>query len=118
MRKVLIGCVLISLSTTLTAATRESHAKRIAEAASVLRELRAAPDKGISDELFEKASCVAVIPSVKKAAFIVKAVNAHDALVEALKPFAYCRLSNCGVCANCAARAALALVADEEKQNA
>src|SRR5262245_37823207 len=71
LRSALVACVLMAVSTTLTAATREPHAKRIAEAAAVLRELRAAPDKGIPNDLFEKASCVGVIPSVKKAAFIV-----------------------------------------------
>ena len=32
--------------------------------------LRAAPDKGIPEDLWNKADCVAVIPSVKKAAFV------------------------------------------------
>ena len=41
------------------------------EAATVLREIHAAPDKGIPTELWEKASCVAVFPSLKKAAFFV-----------------------------------------------
>jgi len=36
----------------------------------VLSELRAAPDKGIPEDLWNKADCVAVIPSVKKAAFV------------------------------------------------
>jgi lipid-binding SYLF domain-containing protein len=49
----------------------ETHSKRIADAAAVLRELRAAPDKGIPVDLWNKASCVAVIPSVKKGAFII-----------------------------------------------
>jgi SH3 domain-containing YSC84-like protein 1 len=43
---------------------------RIQEAAAVLRELRSAPDRGIADDLWTKAECVAVIPGVKKAAFI------------------------------------------------
>jgi len=44
---------------------------RLRNATSVLNELRATPDKGIPEELWNKAECVAVIPSVKKAAFIV-----------------------------------------------
>jgi lipid-binding SYLF domain-containing protein len=44
---------------------------RLRNATSVLNELRATPDKGIPEELWAKADCVAVIPSVKKAAFIV-----------------------------------------------
>jgi len=45
------------------------EASRLNAAASALRELRAAPDKGIPDDLFKKA-CVAVIPGLKKGAFI------------------------------------------------
>src|SRR5262249_23032450 len=39
--------------------------------AAVLRELHSAPDKDIPVDLWRKAECVGVIPSVKKAAFIV-----------------------------------------------
>lgn len=49
----------------------EGDSKRLAEAATVLRDIHAAPDKDIPQELWEKAQCVAVIPSVKKAAFII-----------------------------------------------
>ena len=52
-------------------ASADGDAKRLAEAATVLKEIHAAPDKDIPQELWEKAHCVAVIPSVKKAAFIV-----------------------------------------------
>ena len=52
-------------------ASAEGDAKRLAEAGTVLREIHAAPDKDIPRELWEKAHCVGVIPSVKKAAFIV-----------------------------------------------
>src|ERR1700730_940378 len=44
---------------------------RIKEAATVLKEIHAVPDKDIPQELWDKASCVIVIPSLKKAAFIV-----------------------------------------------
>src|SRR5437870_13359241 len=43
---------------------------RLKNASTVLSELRAAPDKGIPEDLWNKADCVAVIPSVKKAAFV------------------------------------------------
>jgi lipid-binding SYLF domain-containing protein len=52
-------------------ADADSNAKRLAEAATVLKEIHAAPDKDVPQELWEKAHCVGVIPSVKKAAFIV-----------------------------------------------
>jgi lipid-binding SYLF domain-containing protein len=46
-----------------------SQAKRLDEAASVVRELRAIPDKGIPEETWNRAECIAVIPGLKKAAF-------------------------------------------------
>jgi SH3 domain-containing YSC84-like protein 1 len=44
---------------------------RLRNAAMVLEELRATPDKDVPSDLWAKAECVAVIPSVKKAAFMV-----------------------------------------------
>jgi lipid-binding SYLF domain-containing protein len=43
----------------------------VEEAAQVLNEIHAVPDKDIPQDLWEKASCVVVVPSLKKAAFIV-----------------------------------------------
>lgn len=43
---------------------------RLRAAAEVVRELRASPDGGIPDDLWNRAECVVVIPSMKKAAFI------------------------------------------------
>jgi len=45
--------------------------KRIEEAATVLGEIQAAPDKHIPQELWDRAKCVIVVPSVKKAAFVI-----------------------------------------------
>jgi lipid-binding SYLF domain-containing protein len=44
---------------------------RINDAASVLREIHSGPDKDIPQELWDKAQCVIVVPSLKKAAFII-----------------------------------------------
>src|SRR5215475_8664730 len=67
-----IGAVaLASAVATSAMASVEGDGKRLAEAATVLKEVHAAPDKDIPTELWEKAHCVAVIPSAKKAAFIV-----------------------------------------------
>jgi SH3 domain-containing YSC84-like protein 1 len=65
---VLLGAV---ASTPLSAALGESETKRIQEAATVLKELHAAPDQDVPLDLWQKASCVMVIPGLKKAAFIV-----------------------------------------------
>ncbi|MBS1818400.1 MAG: lipid-binding SYLF domain-containing protein [Acidobacteria bacterium] len=55
----------------LSAALSTAEARRIEDAAAVLRELHAAPDQDVPLDLWAKASCVLVIPSLKKAAFIV-----------------------------------------------
>ena len=53
------------------AAISTSETNRLREASAVLSELRSTPDKGIPDEIWNKANCVMVFPSVKKAAFII-----------------------------------------------
>jgi lipid-binding SYLF domain-containing protein len=49
----------------------ESAATRLKTSATVLTEIMSAPDKGIPDELLEKAQCIVIVPGIKKAAFIV-----------------------------------------------
>src|SRR6202163_644901 len=44
--------------------------KRIQDAAAVLREIHAIPEKDIPQDLWDKAQCVIVVPSLKKAAFV------------------------------------------------
>lgn len=64
-------CVLALAGSSAFAALSASEQKRLDEAAAVVRDLRAMPDKGIPEQLWNKAECVAVIPSMKKAAFVV-----------------------------------------------
>lgn len=47
--------------------------KRLDAAADVLTEIMSAPDKGIPQDLLEKAECIVVVPGLKKGAFIVGA---------------------------------------------
>jgi len=49
----------------------ESAKERLETAASVMREIMAAPDKGIPQDLLEKAQCVVIVPGLKKGAFII-----------------------------------------------
>ena len=72
MRKALwvMGAIAIS-SAAVQAAVTKSQASRLREASIVLHEIHQAPDKDAPSELWEKAECIAVFPSVKKAAFIV-----------------------------------------------
>ena len=66
-----VGAAVLAAAVVASAEVTKSQRDRLTEAAIVLDEIRAAGDKDISEDLWEKASCVAVIPSVKKAAFIV-----------------------------------------------
>jgi len=65
--------VLVTLASpaALTAAMKNAETERIAAAATVLDEIRTTPDRDIPKDLWDHAACVAVIPSLKKAAFIV-----------------------------------------------
>jgi SH3 domain-containing YSC84-like protein 1 len=54
--------------TTLLAAEQE-QAKRLNDAAVVFSEVMAAPDKGIPQDLVQKAHCIVIVPDLKTAAF-------------------------------------------------
>jgi lipid-binding SYLF domain-containing protein len=72
MRKTLcVGVTLLASAAVMSAAVSKGELNRIHEAATVLHEIHKAPDKDVPADLWAKANCVAVIPSVKKAAFIV-----------------------------------------------
>src|SRR5579859_7183187 len=45
--------------------------KRLRDSAAVVNEMMGMPDKGIPQSTLDKAQCIVVIPSLKKAAFIV-----------------------------------------------
>jgi len=71
MRRLMAALLLGALATApISAALSTSETKRIEDAATVLRELHTAPDQDVPLDLWEKASCVMVVPSLKKAAFI------------------------------------------------
>lgn len=63
-------CGLCLVASSASAALSRDDGKRLNESATVVTELRDAP-AGIPDELWTKAECVVVVPSLKKAAFIV-----------------------------------------------
>jgi SH3 domain-containing YSC84-like protein 1 len=72
--RMIIGVVAVAALTAGSASARPISSKtteRIGEAATVLKEIHAVPDKDIPQALWDKAACVVVIPSLKKAAFIV-----------------------------------------------
>jgi lipid-binding SYLF domain-containing protein len=62
---------LLMFSDAAFATLSKDEVTRLEEAATVIGELRDAPDNGIPLDLWKKAECVVVIPSMKKAAFVV-----------------------------------------------
>ena len=59
----------LALSTSLMAIDKEP-ANRLREAASVFSEVMATPDKGIPQDLLDKAHCIVIVPGLKTGAFI------------------------------------------------
>lgn len=53
------------------AADQPKAAERLNDAAAVFSEVMSTPDKGIPQDLLAKAECVIIVPSMKKAAFVV-----------------------------------------------
>jgi lipid-binding SYLF domain-containing protein len=66
-----ILAITASMILTATAILADTVQKNLSEAASVFSEVMATPDKGIPQDLLEKAQCVMILPGLKKAAFVV-----------------------------------------------
>jgi SH3 domain-containing YSC84-like protein 1 len=60
--------VVCLMAATAFATLSKDEVKRLNESIGILRDLRATPEKGIPEDLWNKAQCVVVIPSLKKAA--------------------------------------------------
>jgi SH3 domain-containing YSC84-like protein 1 len=76
MKKLMLSIVLLSLTSLSWAGqSREDTTDRLDDAGSVLREIMAAPDKGIPEEVLEHARCIAVVPHMIKGGFIFGAKN-------------------------------------------
>ncbi len=71
MRVVIGWLAVVAVAGTAAAADLSTaETKRIQEAAQVLTEIHSVPDKDIPQDLWDKAACVIVVPSLKKAAFV------------------------------------------------
>ncbi len=66
MRRIILTT--LALAPLLTAASEP--VKRLDEAAAVFSEVMAAPDRGIPQDLLEKAHCIVIVPDLKTAAFV------------------------------------------------
>jgi lipid-binding SYLF domain-containing protein len=77
MKKLILVLAVLALSAVAPAADEAKDeskaADRIKAAGTVLDEIQAAPDQGIPEEVLGSAECVAVVPSMLKAGFIVGA---------------------------------------------
>jgi lipid-binding SYLF domain-containing protein len=68
MRKLLmVGCIVSAAM----AGQEENTDRRLQDAAAVVDEMMGMPDKGVPHDLLHKAQCIAIIPGLKKAAFVV-----------------------------------------------
>src|SRR5207248_737687 len=71
MKRLALACAVCLVASSAFATLTRDEVKRLHDAATILTELRNTPDKGIPEELWNKAQCVIVIPGLKKAAFVV-----------------------------------------------
>jgi SH3 domain-containing YSC84-like protein 1 len=60
---------------------REDSTERLQNSAEVLKEIAAAPDKGIPEEVLERAKCMVVVPHLVKGGFIFGAKHGRGVAV-------------------------------------
>ena len=71
MKLIIATTVATTLALVPLLAADTEPAKRLNESATMLSEIMATPDKGIPEELLEKAHCIVLVPDLKTAAFVV-----------------------------------------------
>jgi lipid-binding SYLF domain-containing protein len=71
--RLLVFGAILALPVCFAASKRASNRAedRLNESAAVLKEVMDAPDKGVPQELLDKAKCIVIVPGVKKGAFII-----------------------------------------------
>src|SRR5437870_7706228 len=84
MKKFALAVSMMSAGVLLQAA--DTPAERLSDSAKVFNEIMATPDKGIPQDLLEKAHCVVIVPGLKQAGFVVGGKFG--------KGFAVCRRDN------------------------
>jgi lipid-binding SYLF domain-containing protein len=73
MQKAFIGLLACAGCLWAASSNREEAEKRLNAASATLSEIMGAPDKGIPQDLLDRANCAVIVPGVKKGAFIVGA---------------------------------------------
>lgn len=66
-----VGAILLAASAIAFADAKTDAEKKITEAASVFTEINSVPEKGIPQQILEKAQCIGIVPDLKRAGFIV-----------------------------------------------
>lgn len=74
------GLFALCLVFALSSFAQEKEDDRLKESYNVMKEILGTPDQGIPRDLLDKAECVVVYPSVKKAGFIVGASYGRGAI--------------------------------------
>ncbi len=77
----LLGTAVLALTPIVMFAAKDDNEKRIRESANVFNEIMSAPDKGIPEEILNKAQCIGIVPGLKRAGFIVGAKYGKGELV-------------------------------------
>ena len=73
MKKIFALLCIAGMSLPVFASDKATLDSRLESARSVIDEVMQTPDKGIPDSIVKQATCIAVVPSLKKGAFIVGA---------------------------------------------
>jgi SH3 domain-containing YSC84-like protein 1 len=63
--------MLFLLTANMPLSAADTAEQRLKDSAEILKEIMAIPDKGIPQDLLEKAHCTVIVPEVKQAAFVV-----------------------------------------------
>jgi len=71
MKKNLCMIAVMALAGSGAMQAAEEAAKRLDAAAELLTENMSAPDKGIPQDLLNKAACIVIVPGLKKGAFVI-----------------------------------------------
>jgi lipid-binding SYLF domain-containing protein len=71
LQTLVVGATALLAGTTAFGAPSKDDVKRLNQSTTVLSEIRNASDNGVPDQIWRKAECVVVIPSMKKMAFII-----------------------------------------------
>ena len=71
MKLIMTTTLAVSMALAPVLAADDEPAKRLDEAAAVFSEIMATLDKGIPQDLLEKAHCIVIVPELKAAAFVV-----------------------------------------------